>query len=51
MKADYLDSAEDDFLEKKAKGDQKPQRCSCRTATTWELDASTAKDKAAPGTG
>ena len=42
---------EDNFLEKKARGDQDPWRCCCRTAPTWESDVSTAKDTAALGTG
>ena len=46
-----MDSAEDNFLEKKARGDQDPRMSCCRTAPTWESDASTAKDTAAPGTG
>ena len=50
-KAEYLDSAEDNFLEKKARGDQDPWMRCCRTAPMWESDASTAKDTAAPGTG
>ena len=33
-KAEYLDLAEDNFLVKKAKGDQDPWRCCCRTAPT-----------------
>ena len=50
-KAEYLDSAEDNFLEKKARGDQNTWMCCCSTAPTWDLDTSTAKDTAAPGTG
>ena len=46
-----MDSAEDNFVEKKAKGDQEPWRRCCRTASTWESDALTAKDTATPGTG
>ena len=43
--------AEDNFLEKKVRGDQDPWMHCCRTAPTWESDLSTAKDTAAPGTG
>ena len=46
-----MDSAEDNFFEKKARGDQDPWKRCCRTAPTWETDTSTAKDTAAPGTG
>ena len=46
-----MDFAEDNFLEKKAWGDQDPWMPCCRTAPMWELDMSTAKDTAAPGTG
>ena len=46
-----MDSTEDNFLEKKARGDQDPWMPCCRTAPTWESDVSTAKDTAAPGTG
>ena len=31
-----MDSAEDNFLEKKAKGDQEPLTHCCRTAPSWE---------------
>ena len=44
-------SVEDNFLERTVRGDQDPWRGCCRTAPTWESDASTAKDTAAPGTG
>ena len=50
-KAEYLDSAEDNFLEKKARGDQDPWMRCCSTAPMWESDTSTAKDTAVPGTG
>ena len=43
--------AEDNFLEKKARRDQDPWMCCCRTAPTWESDASTAMDTAALGIG
>ena len=46
-----MDSAEDNFLVKKARGDQDPWMRCCRTVPTWESDVSTAKDTAAPGTG
>ena len=46
-----MDSADDNFLEKKVRGDQDPWLRCCRTAPTWESGASTAKDTAAPGTG
>ena len=46
-----MDSAEDNFSEKKARGDQDPWMHCCRTALMWESDASTAKDTAAPETG
>ena len=46
-----MDLAEDNFLEKKVKGDQEPQRRCSRTAPRWESEASTAKDTAAPITG
>ena len=43
-----MDLVEDNFLEKKAKGDPESRRCYFRTAPTWESEASTAKDTAAP---
>ena len=46
-----MDSVEDNFLEKKARGDQDPWMRCCRTAPIWESDVSTAKGTAAPGTG
>ena len=46
-----MDLAEDNFLEKKARGDQDPWMCCCSTAPTWESDVSTAKDTVSPGTG
>ena len=46
-----MDLAEDNFLEKKARGDQDPWMHCCRTAPRWESNASTAKDTAAPVTG
>ena len=46
-----MDSAEDNFLEKKARGDQDPLMRYCRTAPTCKSDVFAAKDTAAPGTG
>ena len=46
-----MDLAEDNFLEKKARGDQDTWMHCCSTAPAWESDVSTAKDTVAPGTG
>ena len=46
-----MDSAEDNFLEKKGRGAQNQWRHCCRTAYMWESDTSTAKDTVTLGTG
>ena len=46
-----MDSAEDNFLERKARGDQETWMRCCKTAPTWESNTFTSKDTAAPGTG
>jgi hypothetical protein len=48
---EYLCWAEDNFLEKKAKGYQKPVSFRCKTASTWEEEASIANKSSAEDDG
>jgi len=50
-KAEYLTSAEESFLEKNAIGAQEPQTSCCNTPPTCVLEASTATEIGAFGTG